>query len=62
MLILLFSLLSVAPTAVIRVNQLGYLPDAPKVAVFCALEPTELTTFVVRNESGRSTAISLSLR
>ena len=52
MLILLFSLLSVAPTAVIRVNQLGYLPDAPKVAVFCALEPTELTTFVVRNESG----------
>jgi endoglucanase len=52
MLILLFSLVSVAPSAVIRVNQLGYLPDAPKVAVFCALEPTELTTFVVRNESG----------
>ncbi len=22
-------------TDVIRVNQLGYLPDAPKVAVFC---------------------------
>ncbi|MGZ3557357.1 MAG: cellulase N-terminal Ig-like domain-containing protein, partial [Gemmatimonadaceae bacterium] len=25
-----------AVTGVIRVNQLGYLPDAPKVAVLCS--------------------------
>jgi endoglucanase len=41
------------PRAVIRVNQLGYLPDAPKVAVFCALEATELRTFVVTDAVGR---------
>lgn len=31
----------------IRVNQLGYLPDAPKVAVFCALEKVDLSYFTV---------------
>jgi endoglucanase len=41
------------PRAVIRVNQLGYLPDAPKVAVFCALEATELRTFVVTDAAGK---------
>jgi endoglucanase len=41
------------PRAVIRVNQLGYLPDAPKVAVFCALEATELRTFVVTDATGK---------
>jgi hypothetical protein len=29
----------------IRVNQLGYLPDAPKVAVACALEPRAIESF-----------------
>jgi hypothetical protein len=41
------------PRAVVRVNQLGYLPDAPKVAVFCALEATELRTFVVTDAAGK---------
>jgi endoglucanase len=37
----------------IRVNQVGYLPDAPKVAVVCSLEPTRLTSFTVRDARGR---------
>ena len=52
---------AVAPldsTIFIRVNQVGYLPDAPKVAVACALGPTPVTrgtpTFVVRDERGRT--------
>jgi endoglucanase len=39
-------------TAVIRVNAVGYLPDAPKVAVLCALSaspPTRFARFVVRD-------------
>ena len=39
--------------AVIRINQLGYLPDAPKVAVFCSLAPNELRDFVVTDLAGR---------
>ncbi len=39
--------------AVIRINQLGYLPDAPKVAVFCSLTPTELRDFVVSDATGK---------
>ena len=41
-------------TDVIRVNQLGYLPDAPKVAVFCSLAKKELTTFRVTDAGGRT--------
>ena len=44
-------------TIVIRVNQVGYLPDAPKVAVVCALDSSRVTrvtrTFVVRDDRGR---------
>ncbi len=40
-------------TVLIRINQLGYLPDAPKVAVFCSLAPTELRDFVVTDTAGR---------
>jgi endoglucanase len=40
-------------TAAIRVNQLGYLPDAPKIAVLCALDRIELTDFAVSDGSGR---------
>jgi len=36
----------------IRINQVGYLPDAPKVAVVCALEPRELQTFEVLDDDG----------
>src|SRR4051812_3221365 len=44
-------------TAVIRVNQVGYLPDAPKVAVLCSLAPSrsrQFATFVVRDARGRT--------
>jgi endoglucanase len=37
----------------IRVNQLGYLPDAPKVAVLCSLEPIEIRDFTVAEAGGR---------
>jgi endoglucanase len=37
----------------IRVNQVGYLPDAPKVAVVCALTPRAVSTFVVVDTAGR---------
>src|SRR5207247_10991361 len=40
-------------TAAIRVNQLGYLPDAPKFAVFCTLEKTELREFIVADTAGK---------
>ncbi|HMF87086.1 MAG TPA: glycoside hydrolase family 9 protein [Gemmatimonadaceae bacterium] len=39
-------------TAAIRINQLGYLPDAPKVAVFCSLALVELGDFVVTDAAG----------
>ncbi|MEX2110290.1 MAG: glycoside hydrolase family 9 protein [Gemmatimonadaceae bacterium] len=53
LLIALTSVLQVAAltqTAVIRVNQLGYLPDAPKVAVLCGLRPMEVRSFVVTGQ------------
>ena len=37
----------------IRYNQVGYLPDAPKIAVVCSLDSTTISTFVVRNAGGR---------
>src|SRR6476646_6407942 len=40
-------------TTFIRVNQVGYLPDAPKVAVACSLDSARVTTFVVRDERDR---------
>jgi len=41
------------PSAVIRVNQLGYPPGAPKVAVLCSLAPLELRHFVVTDSRGK---------
>jgi endoglucanase len=38
--------------AFIRINQLGYRPDAPKVAVVCALRSIALTDFVVEGAAG----------
>ena len=46
-----------APTTAdlfIRVNQLGYRPDAPKIAVICALRDTTIATFVVRDARKRA--------
>jgi endoglucanase len=42
--------------AFVRVNQLGYRPDAPKVAVVCALRPVSVTDFVVEETTGRRIA------
>src|SRR5690349_19327768 len=39
---------------VIRINQLGYLPDAPKVAVYCAATKRELSAFRVTDASGKT--------
>src|SRR5512138_2317327 len=44
-------------TDVLRVNQVGYLPDAPKVGVLCALgdaPPSRYARFVVRDDAGRT--------
>jgi len=48
-------LLAVAPSdsAFIRVNQLGYAPDAPKVAVVCALQPVAIGAFELRDAGAR---------
>ena len=52
--LLFLAQVSAASTAndVIRINQLGYLPDAPKTGVFCSLKRTELTTFRVTDANG----------
>lgn len=60
--ILLFLQIAAAPaaptapavTGVIRVNQLGYLLDAPKVAVFCSTVPIEVRDFQVIDASGKT--------
>ncbi len=41
------------PSVTIRVNQVGYLPDAPKVAVACVLAPRSVREFAVVDEEGR---------
>jgi hypothetical protein len=38
----------------IRINQLGYQPDAPKVAIVCALAPRVVTTFRVVDQRNRT--------
>ena len=51
--LVLFAQLAVSTApAVIRVNQLGYLPDAPKVAVYCDRELTEVLSFTVTDAAG----------
>lgn len=39
--------------AVIRINQVGYVPLGAKVAVVCALEPVSIVRFTVETERGR---------
>ena len=43
-----------APLGVIRVNQLGYLPDAPKVAVLCSTAPIDIRDFQVIDGAGKT--------
>lgn len=42
-------------TVVVRVNQVGYLPDAPKVAVACSIADADSATrrFSVRSDAGK---------
>jgi hypothetical protein len=57
-----------APTLVIRINQLGYLPNAPKTAVACAIadssggSPPPAIAFTVRDTAGRVVQPSRSAR
>ena len=37
----------------VRVNQVGYLPDAPKAAVVCSLDPISVDSFEVRDARNR---------
>ena len=53
MIALLAAALAADSISFIRVNQVGYLPDAPKTAVVCSLEPKPLATFTVRDARGR---------
>jgi len=44
-------------STVIRINQIGYVPDAPKVAVLCAVGTTDSSIarrFLVRDQRGRT--------
>lgn len=41
------------PDDAIRINQVGYLPDAPKIAVLCALAPRAVDEFDVVDASGK---------
>ena len=38
----------------IRINQLGYLPSAPKIAVACSLDSVSIKSFSVQDLSGRT--------
>jgi endoglucanase len=63
--ILLATLLAAAePRFVIRINQVGYLPDAPKVAVACSLDanPRRDVSFTVASETGRIVQRARSVR
>lgn len=61
-LLLLAASVPAADSAFIRVNQLGYRPDAPKVAVICALRPTPIERFTVVGEDGRAVATRRATR
>lgn len=38
----------------VRINQVGYLPDGPKVAVACSLDSVRIASFIVQDERGRT--------
>ncbi len=46
-------ILSSSDSLHIRINQMGYLPPARKVAVACALRPVQLATFTIIDRQGR---------
>jgi endoglucanase len=51
--ILALLITAVDSTSFIRANQVGYLPDAPKVAVLCTLDSTVVPSFRVLDDRGR---------
>src|SRR5687768_11672251 len=57
---------TMAPTLLaqkhIRVNQVGYLPDAPKFAVVCALDRDPVTGFRVLDGRGRRVNVSETMQ
>jgi len=53
MLLFLLALAAADSVTFIRVNQVGYLPAAPKIAVACSLERVALQTFQLRDDAGR---------
>ena len=48
-----FFLAAADSTSFIRVNQVGYLPDGPKVAVLCTLDSTVAGSFRILDDHGR---------
>lgn len=61
-LLILAQVAAASPTpASIRINQLGYLPDAPKIAVFCALESIEMRDFLVTGLTGDSILVGSAI-
>jgi hypothetical protein len=48
--------------AFVRVNQVGYLPSAPKIAVVCAIRPVAIGRFTVEDERGRTVLGPLAAR
>jgi hypothetical protein len=52
-LLLALAIASPDSVAFVRVNQLGYVPSRPKVAVVCALSPVSITRFTVEDDEGR---------
>ena len=50
---LILALASADSATFVRVNQVGYVPDAPKIAVACSLEPRRIARFSVIDAAGR---------
>ncbi len=51
--LLLLALLAPDSNSFIRTNQVGYLPDAPKIAVICSLDSASFSSFEVRDTRNR---------
>ncbi|MCR4341283.1 MAG: glycoside hydrolase family 9 protein [Gemmatimonadaceae bacterium] len=50
---LFLSLVAADSNSFIRTNQVGYLPDAPKIAVICSLDSASFSSFEVRDARNR---------
>ncbi|HUF64616.1 MAG TPA: cellulase N-terminal Ig-like domain-containing protein, partial [Gemmatimonadaceae bacterium] len=50
---MILGVLAADTNSFIRTNQVGYLPDAPKIAVICSLDSASFSTFEVRDSRNR---------